>query len=121
MTRRLAVREPLGAIRIEPQHPVPDRLQADPADEQVPEEADKPAQREPSDTKQAKVITMLKRPTGATVEQISRQPHTWLLRRRAQEAARDVGHLREEPEGPAGVPDRLLTTHELVYPDRTTQ
>ena len=32
MARRLAVREPLGAMRVEPQHPVPDRLQADPAD-----------------------------------------------------------------------------------------
>src|SRR5215217_3586188 len=29
---RLAVREPLGAMRVEPQHPVPDRLQTDPAD-----------------------------------------------------------------------------------------
>src|SRR3954451_20945459 len=32
MARRLAVREPLGAMRVEPQHPVPDRLQTDPAD-----------------------------------------------------------------------------------------
>jgi hypothetical protein len=32
MARRLAVCEPLAAIRVEPQHPVSDGLQADPAD-----------------------------------------------------------------------------------------
>src|SRR5215203_1914012 len=32
MARRLAVRDPLGAMRVEPQDPVPDRLQTDPAD-----------------------------------------------------------------------------------------
>jgi hypothetical protein len=47
---------------------------------QAPKQQAKKAQRERTDTKQAKVITMLKRPAGATVEQIIKatdwQPHT---------------------------------------------
>jgi hypothetical protein len=47
---------------------------------QAPKQQAKKAQRERTETKQAKVIAMLKRPAGATVEQIIKatdwQPHT---------------------------------------------
>jgi hypothetical protein len=47
---------------------------------QAPKQQAEKAQRERTDTKQAKVIAMLKRPVGATVEQIIKatdwQPHT---------------------------------------------